>query len=104
MSGVIPASKNGVTMQQLLQNFAFTQNRPTWIINPDPIQSMVPPGQQGIDYTQLSGNVPDIAQVAQANPTPPPPPGGYFTKAQQDLAEWFSQRTHLSPIGTANNG
>lgn len=99
-----PIQSNGPTMQQLLQNFAFTQNRPTWIINPLPIENIVPPGQTDINYAQFGGNVPGVAQYAQANPSPPPAPTGYFSKTAQQLSEWFSTRVHLSPTGNADNG
>lgn len=50
------------------------------------------------------GYVPNVAQIAQSNPTPPPElrPQPYFTTAQLAHANWFTTRVHLSPLGKAS--
>lgn len=52
------------------------------------------------------GYVPGVAQAAQNAPYVSPElfPSGYFTQAQARMANWFTTRVHLSPLGVADNG
>lgn len=53
-----------------------------------------------LPYTSF-GYIPDIAQEAQSafylNPHLNPQP--YFTQEQYEIANWFTTRVHLAPIG-----
>lgn len=51
------------------------------------------------------GYLPGVAQAAQATVTPAPElnPQPYFTDAQYAVAQWFTTRVHLSPIGGVNS-
>lgn len=49
------------------------------------------------------GYLPNVAQAANAMPTPAPElsPHPYFNATQLAHANWFTTRVHLSPLGKA---
>lgn len=80
-------------------NFAAAYDRPQDAIAP---YEQAPAAQGAIDYTDY-GILPGVAQSAQntpyvTNPTPAP----YFSDADLALANWFTTRVHLAPLGKAN--
>lgn len=77
-------------------NFSKAYNRPQESIAP---WSQAPEAQPPIDYTDY-GYLPGIAQQAQDTPPTNFPQGApYFTADQLALANWFTTRVHLAPIG-----
>lgn len=49
------------------------------------------------------GYIPDVAQAAQSGfyPNPHLNPQPYFSKEDYAVANWFTTRVHLSPLGKA---
>lgn len=49
------------------------------------------------------GLLPNVAQIAQNTVVPNPhlKPRGYFTVNDLAMAQWFTTRVHLSPLGKA---
>ncbi len=78
-------------------NFGDLYNRPQELLFPS---DYVPPvNTQAIDYSDW-GYIPNVAQNAQNTPqTNFPRPGSYFSDAQAAVAQWFTTRVHLTPLG-----
>ncbi len=90
-----------VTWKQLLNNFAFRENRPQWLIAPLPVQeNTYPPAPPFSAFAMAGGLLPNVAQNANAMPvfnTSPYHP--YFSPDDFAAAQEYSQRVSLSPIG-----
>ena len=94
-----PANPNGAPISPF--NFASLYNRPQDSIAP--WSGNLPPGSP-IDYTDY-GYVPNVAQDAQAQPPTNFVKGsGPWSAAQIAIANWFTTRVHLSPLGSIDNG
>jgi len=74
-------------------------NRPLFsdFVTPSPD---LKPAQIEIPYGDF-GYIPNVAQAAQAAVPPNPHlnPQPYFTTADNAVANWFTTRVHLSPLG-----
>lgn len=84
-------------------NFGLAYNRPQDYIAPyttQQIPSANPIGASGVDYTDY-GYIPGVAQAAQKTAVPPrslnPQPA--FSLDDLNIANWFTTRVHLSPLG-----
>lgn len=84
----------------LLNNLFFTQNRPQWLIAPLPVQPYEPPAPTFSASAMAGGLLPNVAQAAnEVSRYSTAPFTPYFTDAQFDAAQDYSQRVILSPIG-----
>lgn len=60
-------------------------------------------GNESVEYTDW-GIVPNVAQNAQnATYAPQLKQGTAFTASQYNMAQWFTTRVHLSPLGKASS-
>lgn len=70
----------------------------------EPVQPDMPPGEvnSNLPYGDY-GYLPNVAQAAQNAfyLNPHLNPRAYFTEADFAMANWFTTRVHLSPLGKA---
>lgn len=91
-----------VTWKQLLNNFAFRENRPQWLIAPLPVtdQAQFAPAPPFAASMTIGGLLPNIAQKANTTPqfvTSPYHP--YYSADDFAAAQEYTNRVSLSPIG-----
>lgn len=98
-------ANNKSVWRQLMSNFAFTENRPQWLITDLPTPPANPEPPPFSAYASVGGLLPNVAQAANANltfNTSPYQPA--FTSANVADADQYAQRVVLSPIGGSYNG
>lgn len=79
-------------------NFALAYNRPQETISP---MASAPEAQPPIDYSDY-GILPNVAQNLQNTPPTNFVRGrSFFNVDQLAMANWFTTRVHLSPLGKA---
>lgn len=77
-------------------NFALAYNRPQETISP---MTTAPAAQPPIDYSDY-GVLPNVAQnIQNQQPTNFVRGKSFFSTEQLALANWFTTRVHLSPLG-----
>lgn len=95
--------KQGATLDELLHNVYFLQNRPQWLIAPLPVGYNTTQQPSANMQASTSGIVAGVAQ--RANDIPQFDASvyrPYFSDAQLAAALQYSQRSHLAPIGGPN--
>lgn len=76
-----------------------TQNSDAWPGMPETVHGVATSSIPFEDF----GYLPGYAEAAQAAyyPNPHLNPQPYFTQTDYDIANWFTTRVHLSPLGKA---
>lgn len=84
--------------------YAQLYDRNQEIIAPLDPNAVNPPDVSNIDYSQF-GLLPNVAQNVQNTPQVAPNlfPQSYFSQATANVAQWFTTRVHLSPLGSITN-
>lgn len=86
--------------KDILNSVYFTQNRPQWLIAPLPVPPSQPAAPPFSAFANVGGLLPNVAQMANDTPRfdgsmyQP-----YFTDAQYNAAQDYTNRVVLSPIG-----
>lgn len=91
---------NGRSWKGILNSLYFTQNRPQWLIAPLPVPQSLPDATGYTANAAVGGLIPNAAQDANNTPrfdTSVYQP--YFSQAQYDAAQNYTNRVMLSPVG-----